>query len=71
MKVHLNQNSIAAILSFKEVDDIPGVIIATDTKQERAMAVSLRNGKTLKFKECKSGLYFMERKKGEQCRRNK
>ena len=31
MKVHLNKNSMANILSFKEVADIPGVRITTDT----------------------------------------
>ena len=41
MTVHFNQNSMATILSFKEVVDIPGVRIATDTNQERAMTVTL------------------------------
>ena len=63
MKVHFNKNSMATILSFKEVADIPGVRITTDTKQEIAMTVSLGNGKTFKFKECESGLYFYDTKK--------
>ena len=46
------------ILSFKEVTDIPGVRITTDTEKERAMTLSLGNGRTLKFKECESGIYF-------------
>ena len=29
------------IILFKEVEDIPGAIITTDTNQERAMAVTL------------------------------
>ena len=68
MKVHFNQNYMATILSFKELADILGVIITTDTKQERAMLVSLGNGKTLKFKECESRLYFydIEKKDDEE-----
>ena len=65
MKVHFNKNSMATILSFKEVADIPGVRITTDTKQERAMTVYLGNVRTLKFKECESGLYFYDTEKKE------
>ena len=39
MKVHFNKKSMADILSFKEVADIPGVRITTDTEKERAMTV--------------------------------
>ena len=52
-----------AILSFKKLADITGVRIATDTKQERVMKVYLGNGRTLKFKECDSGLYFYDTEK--------
>ena len=45
MTVHFNKNSMATILSFKEVADIPGVIITTDKNQERAMTVTLQSGK--------------------------
>ena len=34
MKVHFNKNSMATILSFKEVADIPGVRITTDTEKK-------------------------------------
>ena len=54
---------MATILSFKEVADIPGLRITTDTKQEILMTVSLGNGRTLKFKECESGLYFYDTEK--------
>ena len=63
MKVHFNKSSIATILSFKEVADIPGVRITTDIEKERAMTVSLGNGSTIKFKECESGLYFHDTEK--------
>ena len=65
MKVHFIINFMATILSFKEVADIPGTRITTDMKQERAMTVSLGNGRTLKLKECKSGLYFYDTLKKE------
>ena len=42
MNVHFNQNSMATILSFKEVADIPGVRITMDINQERAMMVTLK-----------------------------
>ena len=54
---------MAAILSFKEVADIPGVRITTDTEKEIAMTVSLGNRRTLKFKECESGIYFHDTEK--------
>ena len=63
IKVHFNKNSMDNILSFKEVTDIPGVRITTDTEKERAMELSLGNGRTLKFKECESGLYFHDTEK--------
>ena len=50
MTVHFNQKSMATILSFKEVIDIPGVKIATDTNQEPAITVTLQSGKFFKFK---------------------
>ena len=63
MKFHLKKNSMAKILSFKEVADIPGVSITTDTEKEISMTVSLGNRRTLKFKECESGLYFHDTEK--------
>ena len=33
MKVHFDKDSMATILSFKEVADIPGVRITTDTEK--------------------------------------
>ena len=65
MKVHFNKNYITTVMSFKEVADIPGVRITTDTKQERAMTVYLGNGRNLKFKEWESGLYFYDMEKKE------
>ena len=63
MKVHFNKNSMATILYFKKVADIPVVRITTDTEKKIAMTVSLGNGRTLKSKECESGLYFHDTEK--------
>ena len=60
MTVHFNQNSMATILSFNEVTDIPGVRINTDTNQECVVTVTPQNGKYVKLKECKSGIYFYD-----------
>ena len=42
MTVQFNKNSMTIILSFKEVADIQGARITTDTNQERAMTVTLK-----------------------------
>ena len=63
MKFHFNKDSMATILYFKEVADIPGVRITTDTEKEIAMTVSLGKGRNLKFKECEYGLYFHDTEK--------
>ena len=63
MNMHFNQRSMATILQFKEVADIPGVRITTDTDQERTMTVTIQNGKLFKLKECKSGIYYYDTEK--------
>ena len=63
MNMHFNQRSMATILQFKEVADIPGVRITTDTDQERTMTVTIQNGKLFKLKECKSGIYYQDTEK--------
>ena len=42
MTVQFNQNYRETIISLKEVADIPGVRITTDTNQERGMTFNLR-----------------------------
>ena len=60
LTVHFNQNYMATILSFKEVVYILGMRITTDTNQERAITVTLQNGRFFRFKECKSGIYYCD-----------
>ena len=59
MKVHFNEKSIANVLSFKNLSEIPGVHITTDTRVERAFFVHIGD-KTLKFSSCSDGLYYFD-----------
>ena len=45
IKVHLNEKSLANVLSFKHVASIPGVRITTDTEIEKLLVVHLPNRK--------------------------
>ena len=51
IKVHLNEKSLANVLSFKHVASIPGVRITTDTEIEKSLVVHLPNGKKMVFME--------------------
>ena len=63
MTVDFNKFFMETIISFKEVTDIPGVRITTDTNQECAMTVTLKKWKDVKSKECKYGIYFYDTEK--------
>ena len=54
--VHYNPDSIATILSFKDVTNIPGASITTDTSKERSVFVTLES-KYCKFRWCALELY--------------
>ena len=56
--VHVNENSLATILSFKDVNNTLGVRVTMDTSIEKAMNVIMRDVTLFKFKECGSGLYY-------------
>ena len=56
--MHVNENSIAKILSLKDVNNIPEVRVTMDTSIETSLHVVLDNGAVFKFKECELGLYF-------------
>ena len=59
MQIHYNKNSLANVLSFKQVAALDGVKITLDTSVEKAITVHI-NGDALKFKECQDGLYFLD-----------
>ena len=62
LPIYYNPKSIANILSFKEVASVPGVCITMDTAMERAIFVTLPDGRKIKFKECDIGLYYFDAK---------
>ena len=67
MSVHFNPNSMANILSLKEVGDLDGVHIKMDTSQERAIHVHIaRSGLTYIFIEGKLGLYYFDTTKPDK-----
>ena len=51
---------MATILDFKDVVNITGSRITTDTEKERAMIVIMSNRKYSKFEECESGIYYYD-----------
>ena len=59
LKVHFNKDFLANVLSFKQVSEIPGVKITTDTSKEDAFTDHLKDGKEMKFK-CNEGLYYYD-----------
>ena len=59
LKVHFNAESMANILSMKDVASLPGVRVVHDSSTERAILIHFTNC-TYKFKECRKGLYFFD-----------
>jgi len=56
LDIYFNTESMANILSLKDVVSIPGVRISMDSTVERAITVE-HEVRTLKFKECCDRLY--------------
>ena len=54
----MNNNSLATILSLKDVNNIPGVCVTMDISIEKAMNVIMRDGTVFKFKEYGLSLYY-------------
>jgi hypothetical protein len=57
--VHFNDDSMANILSLKDVAELEGVRITMDTSEERAISVHFQ-GSIYKFSEHQEGLYYMD-----------
>ena len=49
----------STIFSYKLIADIPGIVITSATRKERAFNVVFANGHGLKFIECSSGPYYL------------
>ena len=50
LKVRFNKDSLASVLSFKQVLEFSGVIITADTSKEDAFSVHLKDGMEMKFR---------------------
>ena len=57
MDIHLNPESIAKIISIKNVASIPGVHISIDSRKERVIILEYHNH-IIKFQECLDGFYY-------------
>ena len=60
LKVHFNETSMATIISLASVLDLQGYYAKMDSREELAIHVYQPNGKCLKFKQCKDGLYYFD-----------
>ena len=58
LSVHVNNNSIAKIISLKYVNNIAGMRMTMDTNIEKAMNIILSDGTVFMFKGYGSGLYY-------------
>ena len=58
MKFHINEPSMAKILSFAEVAKIAGVHIKMETYKEKVINVHIEDGKIIHFKACAEGLFY-------------
>ena len=61
--VHFKVNSMATILSFKTVSEIPGARLTMDTQVNKNITLTLEDGKIFVFTQYKNGLYFFDTKK--------
>ena len=59
MEVHLNSDSMANILSIKDLASIPGVHISMDSRKYCAIIVEYQN-QIIRFQECHDGFYYYD-----------
>ena len=60
IKVHVNEKSMANILSLKDVARLEEVRVTMDSKKERSISVHLSSGLTYVFWEGEDGLYYFD-----------
>ena len=53
--LHVNENYLAKILYLKDVNNIPGVRVTTDTSTEKSVQVILSDGTVFRFNKFGSG----------------
>ena len=62
MLIYFKENTLANVLSFKQIAALPNVKITTDTSIAKAISVHVGD-KVFKFEECNDGLYYLDMKK--------
>ena len=60
LDLHYNSESLATVLSFKTVSNLPGVRVMYDNEVEDVIHVILPNKFVLSFKPCQDGLYYLD-----------
>ena len=60
LRVHVNETSLANILSLKDVANVSGAKVTMDTSQSRSIQVLLKNNTSITFLEAHNGLYYMD-----------
>ena len=60
LTVHVNESSMANILSLKDVTNIDGVRVTMDTDISRSILVQLSSGLTYKFMQSDDGLFYFD-----------
>ena len=58
--VHVNEQSMANILSLKDVANIPGIRVTMDTDSSRSIAVLVPEGMSYVFEEGHGGLHHLD-----------
>ena len=59
IRCHFNSNSMANILSMKDVINLDGVCVTMDSSVDRAITVQYED-MMMKFRECSDGLYYFD-----------
>jgi len=59
ISVYFDENSMATILSLKDIANIPGMRITMDTSVEKAINVKFKSA-VFKFVECSDSLYYYD-----------
>ena len=60
VSVHVKNNSLATVLSLKDVNNITGVHVTMNTLIEKSMSVILGDGVVFKFNKCGLVLYYYD-----------
>ena len=68
ISIYVNNNSMANILSHKEVEN--SFRVTMNKKEDHAMLVHFNKYKAYRFKECENGLYYLDISDPENCPTN-